>query len=372
MSLSSHFSLDDTIESFNDVIRLAVNRFDSTAKRLRAVNAAKNAPTISLSQVADDSNSFIIDPINTLLSFSKKFETSRLNRRFLDNPCWDVYPEISLLRSISKEVDPIFSPSFVPSVHNAAVRPQMTEILPAIYSLFQTNYDKGEVLLVSRQAFEHSVKYHAIPASLSNIWHTDKFMNDLGRLLYDYSNVESGTPVNSEHSKDAYKLHYGALNYPTVSDYISMFWNAQAMFPSDRITIVKSDVHRAYHRFKWSPTGSILLALLVSDDLVALPVTGGFGSTGSPFIYDPIGRFLQWNHDKRRISNGFRLALGGTYVDDFVFFSPLHYAVPEIEAHEDLVNTLLGPHAAHRREVSEILDVIGTQRSSGKISIDNQ
>ena len=111
---------------------------------------------------------------------------------------------------------------------------------------------------------------------------------------------------------------------------------------------------------------------MVSDDLVALPVTGGFGSTGSPFIYDPIGRFLQWNHDKRRISNGFRLALGGTYVDDFVFFSPLHYAVPEIEAHEDLVNTLLGPHAAHRREVSEILDVIGTQRSSGKISIDNQ
>ena len=368
--LSSYFSFDFQCHSFDDIVVAAVDRFDSSAKRQRALQAAASSPSIDFSQVAKDSDAFVQAPLSALRSFSNKFANTRLNRQFLSSPSWDTYPEIDLLRSISEEVNPILSSSFQPSANNAAVRPQMTAILPAIYSLFQANYANGEVFLISRRAFLDSTKFHSLPASLSNIsWHTEKFMNDLGRLLYDYSNVESGTPINSDFSKDAYKSHYGQLHYPTVSDYISMFWNAQMTFPGSPIYVVKSDVHRAYHRFKWSPQGSVLLALLVSEDLVALPVTGGFGSTGSPFIYDPIGRFLQWNHDTRRHGAGFPHKLGGTYVDDIVFFASLSYALREIKAHENLVNMLLGPAAAHRRELSQILDVIGTRFDCSKSTV---
>ena len=359
--ISLHFNFDFQCTSFNDILSASFSRFSSPSIRSRALNAALSHPKLDPLLIESDSLSFARDPIHTLLSFSNKFAHTRLNRSFLDLPKYNDYPEIDLLKSIAKSVPPLLDPLFAPSLHNAAVRPQMTTISPAISALFRTNYDKGEVLIVTLSAFKQGTLNNNIPASLSNIWHTEKYMNDLGRLLYDYSNVESGTPINSDHSKDAYRNTYGHLSYPTVSDYIQLYWNSLLTFPNDQIYVFKSDVHRAYHRFCWSPEGSMLLALLVDTDLVAIPITGGFGSTGSPFIYDPIGRFLQWSHDSRRSASGLPHKLGSTYVDDFVFFSNLDYGNQEISSHELLVNELLGAGAAHRREVDIILDVIGVR-----------
>jgi hypothetical protein len=153
--------------------------------------------------------------MSAINTFADRSKNSRLNSVFLSSPAFDSYHEVSLLRYIANAVDPILDPAFSPSLSNAAVRPRMMSILPTIHSLFRTNYDKGEVLLITVASFLQSVQDHNLTASLSNIWHTEKFMNDLGRLLYDYSNVEDGTPINSDFSKDAYKSFFGPLQYPT-------------------------------------------------------------------------------------------------------------------------------------------------------------
>ena len=365
--LSSPFHVNDLFggdfkfASFRDLQTFARQRFNLIDLHSRAISAAAVAPTVDFHQVCEDSHSFEQDPISTIESHASISAAHRLNAEFLSNASFDSFTDISLLRSIASEVCPIFDPAFQPSLCNAEIRQQILSLQPAILALFQTNYVKGEVLLVTKDSFVSTSLRSGFAASLSNIWHTEKFMNDLGRLLYDYTNLSNGTPVNSDTCRDLYRAKYGKLVYPTVSDYISMLWSSRLSFPHQSILITKSDVHRAYHRFRWSASGSLLLSLLISDNLVAIPITGGFGSNGPPFIYDVVSRFLQFQHDLRMTSLHIPHRLGGIYVDDFAFFGPKPFADSELSTHESLVNSLLGPSAAHRSEQSHSLDIIGVR-----------
>ena len=350
--------------SFQDLVKHSISRFSASDIRSRAIQASVSSPTVDYNQIARDSLAFEIDPIGTIESYASKSIGQRLNFQFLSSPVFNDFVDISTLRSIATTVDPIFDPSFSPSTEHAQVRPQLAPLTAPILSLFQTNYAKGEVLLVYRESFIKATSSSGLPSSLSNIWHTEKYMNDLGRLLYDYTNISTGTPVNSDLCRDSYRLKYGRLVYPTTSDYILMLWHAKRIFPGQKIFITKSDVHRAYHRFRWSSKGSLLLALLVSDTIVAIPITGGFGSNGPPFIYDVASRFFQHHHNRRMLLLDIPVSLGGTYVDDFAFYGPLSFSMSELQAHETLVNSVLGPSAAHRSEQSTSLDVIGTRFDS--------
>ena len=361
-SLSGHFVAALPADTFLEVVVLARARFDLTAQRSRALLAAATLPTIDLVQVACDSSALLRDPFGALDAFAEKSAPSRLSLAVIDSPAYADVPDRLLLRDIAVSVSPVFDPAFVPSTSHAAVRPQMADLQPAINALFQTNYSKGEVMIVTLSSF---LALDALPnpplTHLSNVWQTEKYQSDLGRLLYDYRNLSTGTPVNSETCRDLYRSRYGDLIYPSTSDYISYFWNACSVFPNADITITKSDVHRAYHRFRWSSHGSFLLALLLSDSLVAIPVTGGFGSNGPPFIYDVVARSLEFLHTQRLLAQGISARIGRTYVDDFPIFSPPVFGLAEMDFHDAEVNKLLGPFAAHKREQHHILDVIGTR-----------
>ena len=248
----------------------------------------------------------------------------------------------------------------MPSIGFSELRSQIQDLMPAILALFQENYTKGEVLVVSYESFQQVAERFPSMCSLSNIWHTEKFNSDLGRLLYDYSNLSGHVPVNSEFCRESYRSSYGDLIYPTLRDFAVLYLQTTLLFPGQEIWIAKSDVHRAYHRFRWTPEGSLLLSLRINENLVAIPITGGFGSNGLPFIYDPIRRFLSWLHSQR-MSQLSLPPISATFVDDMAAFGPLDIIQSEFDSHEQCVNSLLGPNAAHRRELGKQLDIIGAR-----------
>ena len=237
--LSTFYGSQAKFSNFADVISAANSRFDSTSILERALTAAASSPTFDMHQINKDSALFLSDPLATISTFADRSLSSRLQPSVISSPQFNSFPDIPLLLEISSSVEPIFDPGFSPSLTDAAVRPQLLPIQPAIDALFQTNYSKGEVLLVTLSSFQQVAKDFPYPLSLSNIWHTDKPNNDLGRLLYDYKNLTNGTPVNSDLCRDLYREKYGKLVYPTVSDFCQMLWNAYICFPNTPITIPK-------------------------------------------------------------------------------------------------------------------------------------
>jgi hypothetical protein len=342
------------------VISVARARFSKSVAVSSALIASSTSPTLSSAQINADSAKFLLDPLGTINSFAAAHSNSRVNATFLSNPAFDIFPEIDLLRSLAEPISPIFDPLFTPSIDFAETRQQLLEIEPVILSLFQANYSKGEVVVVTLDSFKQVALALPNQLALSNIWHTEKYQNDLGRLLYDYSNLSNHSPINSEVCRDAYRSEFGILSYPSLLNFAELFLQAERLFPDEQLFIAKSDVHRAYHRFRWSAVGSLLLALRINDFLVALPVTGGFGSNGPPFVYDPIRRFLNWLHRVRMALLSLP-AIADIFVDDLAGFGPLRILLPELEAHEQAVNSLLGPGAAHRRELGTRLDIIGAR-----------
>ena len=356
--------------TFKEIIAAAVTRFDTTVQRDRYLTAAALLPTINQAQVAIDSAKLEKDPIGTIEEFAEQSKVSRINLEILKYPEYSSFPEMTRLQEIATAVSPFFDPAFVSSVNNAAVRPQMAAIQPVVDVLIQTNYTKNEVIVVSLESFRKLASLHPDVApllSLSNIWHTDKV--GCGRLLYDYKNLDAGTPINSEVCRDLYREHFGVLKYPSATSYIQYLFNARDSFPGEEIVITKTDIHRAYHRFRWTARGSLSLALLISPHLVAIPVTSGFGSNGPPFIYDVFRRFMKFCQAKRLFLKKILKELGDAFVDDMAFYAPRWFANMEISAYEELALLLLGQGAAHKREQSTRLDVIGYRFDSQKYTI---
>jgi hypothetical protein len=153
-----------------------------------------------------------------------------------------------------------------------------------------------------------------------------------------------------------------------LGDVLFLF-NAKVISPDEELVITKSDVHRAYHRFRWTTRGSLSLALLFSPEWVAIPITGGFGSNGPPFIYDVFRRFLKWSQTNRLLKQNISVQLGDTFVDDMALMAPKRFADVEVNAHDMLIQRLLGCKSTHKREQSTQLDVIGYRFDAKKFTI---
>jgi hypothetical protein len=141
-------------------------------------------------------------------------------------------------------------------------------------------------------------------------------------------------------------------------------WRARLYFPGQDVLWAKSDVHRAYHRFRWSAEGSMLLALRTRSDVVAIPITGGFGSNGPPFIYDNIvTRLVDHQHMSRMSAFDIPRPLCGTFVDDTSTAAPHSFLVAEVDQQEGFVVNIMNqdPHAAHKRELGSLIDIIGVR-----------
>ena len=121
--------------------------------------------------------------------------------------------------------------------------------------------------------------------------------------------------------------------------------------PGIQLHVGKTDVHRAFQRIVWTPP-SLLFGILVSEELVAIPIGCGFGHYNIPYIHGPFSRLFQFLHDQhvqdlRLLSDGDFVAavvrLGLIYIDDKMMFAPPDLLKSELTVSCDTIKHVFGP-----------------------------
>ena len=159
--LGDYYDAELPQKTFSEIIAAAVvSRFETSVQLSRYLAAAASLPTINQAQVAKDSAKLEEDPLGMVEEFAELSLGSRINLEVLQDPLYSSFPELARLQEIATAVTPFFDPSFVASVHDAAVRPQMTVIQPVIDVLIQTNYSKHEVIVVTLDSFKKLATLH--------------------------------------------------------------------------------------------------------------------------------------------------------------------------------------------------------------------
>jgi hypothetical protein len=127
----------------------------------------------------------------------------------------------------------------------------------------------------------------------------------LGRLLFDYSNLEEGTPVNNPLAKPLLAEKFGQLVMPSVASLYTLAEQVEEFFPGEVLHVGKDDVARAFQRMNWSSEASLLISLLLTDELVLVPTSLGFGSSCAPYAYGIVTRFFEFMH--KRLVEGLQI-----------------------------------------------------------------
>ena len=368
--LNQWFGEVPDFKSFDEVISAATEMFGQHNVLSRALRAATSATTLDRAQIDSDSLAVLKDPLGTIEDRASIFAHTRLRPETWDCSDFSGAPMLETLRQISNPIEPPVSSDFHPTIHAAITRPSMRPLQSAVYALAQKNYSRGEALIVTFSAFATAASTHGIPAHLSETHHTGKPDDDLGRLLYDFTNLKNGTPINSVELKDVVKLQFGVLIHPRFSHFLQLYYRAKSHFPGRLIKFAKSDVSRAFHRFRWTATGSFLLAVRLSDEYVLLPITGGFGHTACPFIFGPVTNFIDWHHKHRMAKLGIPFSLSATYIDDSVSVGPddpdLPFLQDEVAAGTSLLREVIADDAVNSAKdiLSHTVDILGIRVNS--------
>jgi len=355
------------ISSIIEVISTAQSAFGATNIKQRAIEKASSPSVMGIddAQVSSNSESFAQDPLKFLSSLrahnaDRRLSVVRILREF---PEAQTFPEWERLVALSQGVRTPLDEDFVPSLYAASVRPAMRQIQPALNALAAISLAKGEAVVIRASDFRTTCTLNSLRAHLSCVHHIGKPDEDLGRFLHDYSNLPEGTPINSKQAKSQLPSSFGQLSMPSLAHLYKIVRDLQACFPDRQLYFHKSDVSRAFQRLMWSLEDSLLMAILLSEDQVLIPLAMGFGSSAAPYAYGVVTRFFSYMHQSRvkalKIFHPVRTTavneLGIIFCDDAINCGTHELLVTEASAASRVVQTTLGIDA-----VNEAKDELNT------------
>ena len=355
-----------TSDSFLDTLKLAFTTFHRSSSIDQSLAIAQSMPQIDYNVIQTNDIGFASDPLGTIESHAHLFSHTRIsnilaNIHYATAPT-DLQRRLNLL--IEPQV-PIVDPGFKPDIHSALTRPGNLASAPISTALIWKSHLKGEVLLVSRTVYASTVMARKLEASLAHIVLVPK-PDDIGRLCYDYKSLPGSFPVNGGDLKPRYISTFGRLNLPTFKDYLDILYDARDSFPSEKIFIAKSDLSRFYHRARWSASGSLLMSVLVDKDLVAIPITHGFGKGEVPYLYSAYSDFCDHCHYQRCQTKNLSHIMGRMYSDDFTTFGSHSFLRQELEEQATQIATDIHPDAVNldKVELSPIANILGIRTDS--------
>jgi hypothetical protein len=379
-------------KEFAEVVELATERFSTVDRLSRANRAAQIAcqqgQNLNQSKIQQIGEQFATDPIQTLQDAIHLVKNKTLSAQGLDKFSSSILPEdrVMLYKIAGEGVPTIPDPEFIPSVHAAQPRDILIQWFSPITVLLEIARARGEIILLSLANFLKGARFlhqSGITSHLSELHLVAKQDDELGRLANDYkqfsvwrhhdnqSTMLKPTPVNNPDLKQFLPEYYGKLIHPTIVLFIFSYLTVKSCFPNEPIFGRKEDISRCYHRIHWLPSLMTSLAILITNTLVAIPITCGFGHMCTPYAYANITRLLQNIHirfitAKEIIIPGttaILTKLGDIYVDDSIYFGPswLLFEIAEVTAHAS--TELMGSDALKVSKTiqSQVLDVIGAR-----------
>jgi hypothetical protein len=208
------------LHSFQDVLRVSCMEFELGNVQQRALDSAAIPGTRRLcyDAIAQNDAAFSSDPLAFIQSVNAMAAPRRLSveRIITDFPYATTFSEWHRLQLIAAGVGPPLSENFIPSLGAATVRSSMRKIQPALNVLANVIVERQEGFVVSADVFRSTVSRLGLVAHLSELWHIGKPDQDLGRLLFDYSNLTGATPINTPQSRLQLIDTFGELKMPTL------------------------------------------------------------------------------------------------------------------------------------------------------------
>jgi hypothetical protein len=356
-------SATSSCDCFLSTLQLAFDTFHKSSSVAQCLSIAATMPQVDINIVSQNDVLFSADPLGTINARANEFAHVRISDKIESNI---YYPSASAelkrrLDLLIQPLSPIYDPQFKPDIHSALARQGNSAAAPILSALIWKSYKKGECLLISRRAFTSTISSRSdLDAHLSHILRAEK-LGDIGRLCYDYKTLPGSFPINGGNLKPLYIARYGQMILPTYKDYLDVFYDACEAFPGEPILIAKSDLSRFYHRSRWSAASSLLMSVLVSEDLVAVPITHGFGKGEIGYVYSAYSDFCDHCHLQRCLARGFTHVLGLMYSDDFTTLGSRAYLQQETADQVDQISSDIHPEVVNLEKVglSSLENILG-------------
>ena len=362
--------------NFNDLINKSIELFNMNnvhnKANLKAFQFINEDLTNDIEYLSKSNEQFNTNPWNYLHKSVNNNIEKRVTKSKLENFENSGFPEYDRMMKVIVEngITPNLGSDFEPNPYLAKVRKSMSDIQPALNVLASKAVRKGEAIIVSYDIFLETIEHFNIKnVHMSEIHHRYKEDDDLGRMLFDYTNLNGGEPINTETLKDSLENTFGCLKHPSVASLLNQYYVVKECFPNEILKWSKQDISGAFNRLLWSLEQMLLFSIRLSDDLVLIPLTVGFGTSIGPYGFGPISRLFVHMH-KLRISklnirnpssNKLLDTLGDMYADDNIICGPHDLLVEEqINHHNDIVK-LIGDDGENmsKRSIGVTMTILG-------------
>ena len=219
-------------------------------------------------------------------------------------------PDFDNLISISQGVRVVTAPDFVPNKIPPPLRQKYVSLQSPLNKSIYKNYTSGKTIILPRDALVHILDPHF------SLVHCNLEPNKL-RVITDSSNAPEGThPLNSEYVKALARLMWGLIDPVTIEALViklDIFMEEHVGMPFE---VFKMDMANAFSLFTMHADDVHLLGFLLTDDLIQFEITGSFGKTDYPYVFNVFTNVVRREGARRIIQ-----AIIDMYVDDVMGIS---------------------------------------------------
>jgi hypothetical protein len=194
-------------------------------------------------------------------------------------------PEYARLISLANGMKVFTNRSFILNKLPPTIRPLYSRVQGAVNKTIVDLWKDNLVFILSNEEAKKLGDLHFSPVH----W-TKKKGKKSGRYLFDASDSNHGSCLNSQEASDMLQEYYGVIIHPTIDKLIRMILSfIQRMriemgdnFNYEDVVLWKGDLSRAFTLLNFDAEYCKLLACQLTDDKVLIYHTGMFGWTGTP------------------------------------------------------------------------------------------
>ena len=266
-------------------------------------------------------------------------------------------PRIPIVRGIITEGGHIDTPpEFERKRRTAPFRHMQNRLLPVYNKAVAEMHEKHKVLL-----FRIS---DLTPAELSQLHCANEYHwrpepgKVAGRPLLDCSNAPPGEiPLNSEYTRLRGIERYQRVTLPTFRDIIHEWdrYRRENDMQWSEMWIFKADITGCFNQLYWDLSTTPLMGFMLTEDILMLMLTCGFGVGVTPMIWSEVGDAMNRTANLRTLIKTF------TYVDDFLGGGRHDHARQAATIVHEIIRGVLGPNGLSEKKnvFAQTADVLG-------------
>jgi hypothetical protein len=241
----------------------------------------------------------------------QELPSDRLNESAIRTHIDPLDPDFERLLSISRGVRVVTAPDFEPNRFPPPLRKKYVSLQsPPINKTIYKNFVNGKTIILPMEALDHILDAHF------SLVHCNLEATKL-RLITDSSNAPEGQhPLNSLFVKEDAKKMWGPITPVDIDTIIVKIVHFMLAYPDESWELFKMDMKAAFSLFTMFAEDVHLLGFGLTDNLIQFEITGSFGKTDYPYVFNIFTNVVRREVTKRLLD-----AIIDMYVDDIMGIS---------------------------------------------------